>query len=62
MNVTVFPHAGVCVVAKIMSLGCVSIPTLKMVETGNVEKLIVWTKSQIVIVNVLLVEATAGGG
>ena len=61
MNVTVFPHAGVCVVVKEMFL-CVSIPTLKVVETGDVEKLTVWTKSHIDIVNVLLNEATAGGG
>ena len=47
-----FTHAGVFVVAKRISFGCVSIPTLKVVETGDVEKLTVWTTQLIVIVNV----------
>ena len=46
-----FPHAGVCVVEKAMSFGCVSIPTLKVVEAGDAKKLKVWTKQLIVIVN-----------
>ena len=46
------PHAGVCVVRKAMSFGCVSIPTLKVVEAGDVEKLIVWTTQLINIVKV----------
>ena len=33
-----------------------------MVETGDVEKLKVWTTQLIVTVNVLLIEATVGGG
>ena len=55
-------HAGVYVVAKAIFIGCVSIPSLKMVETGDVEKLKVWTTQLIVTVNVLLIEATVGGG
>ena len=50
-------HAGVYVVAKAIFIGCVSIPSLKMVE-----KLKVWTTQLIVTVNVLLIEATVGGG
>ena len=33
---TVCPHAGVYVVVNTMSFGCVSIPILKVVETGDV--------------------------
>ena len=49
VKVTVFPHAGVCVVAKEKLEGYVSIPTCKVVETGGtIEKVRVWT-SQVIV-------------
>ena len=59
VKVTVFPHAGVCVVAKEKLEGCVSIPTCKVVEAGGaVEKVKVWTSQVIVTTKFFVIDRT----
>ena len=54
-----FPHAGVCVVAKAKLEGWVSIPTCKVVEVGGVvEKVKVWTSQVIVITKFFVIDVT----
>jgi hypothetical protein len=59
MKFTVLPHAGVCIVAKEVSLGCVSIPTCKVIEVGSgIEKVKVWTSQVIVTTKFFVIDAT----
>ena len=61
VKVTVFKHAGVKLVVKAKSQGCVSIPTYNMLEAGGTkEKVRVWTTQVMVIVKVLLIEGMLG--
>ncbi len=55
-----FPHAGFCVVAKATSFGCASIPTCKVVDTGNVQKVKVETTQLIITLKVASIEGTRG--